>query len=51
VGLAKVLARIQEFEARHGSDLWSPAPLLQRLAQDGRTFADFDRQTASQASA
>jgi 3-hydroxyacyl-CoA dehydrogenase len=51
VGLAKVLARIQEFEARHGSDLWSPAPLLKRLAQDGRTFADFDRQTASQASA
>jgi len=51
VGLGKVLARIQEFEARHGSDLWSPAPLLQRLAQDGRTFADFDRQTASQASA
>jgi 3-hydroxyacyl-CoA dehydrogenase len=51
VGLSKVLARIQEFEARHGSDLWSPAPLLTRLAQDGRTFADFDRQTASQASA
>ncbi len=51
VGLGKVLARIQEFEARHGSDLWSPAPLLKRLAQDGRTFADFDRQAASQASA
>jgi 3-hydroxyacyl-CoA dehydrogenase len=51
VGLNKVLARIREFEARHGSDLWSPAPLLRRLAQDGRTFADFDRQTASQASA
>jgi len=51
VGLGKVLARVQEFEARHGSDLWSPAPLLKRLAQDGRTFADFDRQAASQASA
>jgi 3-hydroxyacyl-CoA dehydrogenase len=51
VGLDKVLARVQEFEARHGSDLWSPAPLLKRLAQDGRTFADFDRQSASQASA
>jgi 3-hydroxyacyl-CoA dehydrogenase len=51
VGLQKVLARIREFEARHGYDLWSPAPLLQRLAEDGRTFADFDRQTASQASA
>jgi 3-hydroxyacyl-CoA dehydrogenase len=51
VGLDQVLARILEFEAQHGSDLWSPAPLLKRLAQDGRTFADFDRQTASQASA
>jgi 3-hydroxyacyl-CoA dehydrogenase len=51
VGLDKVLGRIQEFEARHGSDLWSPASLLQRLAQDGGSFADFDRQTASQASA
>jgi len=51
VGLRNVLARIHEFEARQGSDLWSPAPLLTRLANDGRTFADFDRQTASQASA
>jgi 3-hydroxyacyl-CoA dehydrogenase len=51
VGLVNVLSRIQEFEARHGSDLWSPAPLLKRLAQDGRTFVDFDRQAASQASA
>ena len=50
VGLGNVLARIQEFRARHGSDLWSPAPLLTRLAQSGRTFADFDRQAASKAS-
>ena len=49
VGLDKVLARIREFEARHGSDLWSAAPLLERLARDGRTFADFDRQIASEA--
>ena len=51
VGLGKVLARLEEFEARHGSDLWSPAPLLKRLAQEGRTFADGDKQTASLASA
>ena len=43
VGLAKVLARIEEFEARHGSDLWSPAPLLKRLAQEGKTFASYDQ--------
>jgi 3-hydroxyacyl-CoA dehydrogenase len=51
VGLVKVLARVEEFEARHGSDLWSPAPLLKRLAQEGKTFADSDKQTAGQASA
>jgi 3-hydroxyacyl-CoA dehydrogenase len=51
VGLRQVLDRIQEFEKQHGSDLWSPAPLLTSLAQDGRTFADFDRQIANQASA
>ena len=42
VGLEKVLARIEEFEARHGSDLWSPAPLLKQLANEGRTFANYE---------
>jgi len=51
VGLDYVLTRIQEFEARHGSDLWSPAPLLKRLTQERRTFADFDSHIASHASA
>jgi 3-hydroxyacyl-CoA dehydrogenase len=43
VGLDNVLARVEEFEARHGSDLWSPAPLLKQLAQEGKTFGDYDR--------
>jgi 3-hydroxyacyl-CoA dehydrogenase len=47
VGLDKVLARIREFEARHGSDLWSPALLLERLVADGQSFADFDRQKSA----
>jgi 3-hydroxyacyl-CoA dehydrogenase len=34
VGLAGVLARVESFG-------WSPAPLLRRLADDGRDFADF----------
>jgi 3-hydroxyacyl-CoA dehydrogenase len=38
VGLNKVLARIQEFEKQHGSDLWSPAPLIVKLAAEGGTF-------------
>jgi 3-hydroxyacyl-CoA dehydrogenase len=51
VGLGKVLGRVREFEARHGSDLWSPAPLLERLATDGNTFAGYDKQMAVEASA
>jgi 3-hydroxyacyl-CoA dehydrogenase len=43
VGLENVLARVREFEARHGSDLWSPASLLEQLVKEGRTFASYDR--------
>jgi 3-hydroxyacyl-CoA dehydrogenase len=43
VGLNKVLARVEEFETRHGSDLWSPAPLLKQLAREGKTFANYDQ--------
>jgi 3-hydroxyacyl-CoA dehydrogenase len=43
VGLKKVYERICEFHQEHG-ELWAPAPLLQRLAEAGKTFADFDRE-------
>jgi 3-hydroxyacyl-CoA dehydrogenase len=43
VGLKTVLARIEEFRARHGEDLWSPAPLLRELAESGGTFASWDK--------
>src|SRR5205807_9244022 len=39
VGLSKVYERIRQFERQHG-ELWTPAPLLQRLAESGETFAD-----------
>lgn len=42
VGLPDVLARIEEFEKRHGSGLWSPAPLLRELVRSGKTFASLD---------
>ena len=42
VGLQKVYQRICEFHKRHG-ELWAPAPLLQRLAEAGKTFAEFDK--------
>jgi 3-hydroxyacyl-CoA dehydrogenase len=44
VGIKKALARIEEFQRRHGEDLWTPAPLLRRLAETGGTFTKFDRQ-------
>ncbi|MGO9837488.1 MAG: 3-hydroxyacyl-CoA dehydrogenase NAD-binding domain-containing protein [Polyangiaceae bacterium] len=45
VGLAKILTRVQEFLAKHGK-VWTPSPLLQRLASEGRTFASLDAQRA-----
>jgi 3-hydroxyacyl-CoA dehydrogenase len=42
VGLKKVYDRISEFHAQHGK-LWEPAPLLKTLAEQGKTFADFDK--------
>ncbi len=38
MGLSKVVARIQEFEKRHGEALWNPALLLRRLAEQNQTF-------------
>ena len=40
LGLKHVYERILEFHKQHG-ELWEPAPLLQRLANDNRKFADF----------
>jgi 3-hydroxyacyl-CoA dehydrogenase len=48
VGLPKVLARIQEFENKHGSNLWAPAPLLRKLVAEGKKFKDFDKQRDAQ---
>jgi 3-hydroxyacyl-CoA dehydrogenase len=51
VGLSNVLARIEEFEKRHGSDWWAPAPLLKKLAAEGKTFASFDKEKDAAAGA
>jgi 3-hydroxyacyl-CoA dehydrogenase len=40
VGLKKVYERVLEFQQVHG-ELWEPAPLLKRLAESGKTFAEF----------
>ncbi|NNC76858.1 MAG: 3-hydroxyacyl-CoA dehydrogenase [Woeseiaceae bacterium] len=41
VGLKEVYARICEFRDRLGAENWTPAPLLERLANDGQTLADW----------
>lgn len=45
VGLAKVLAAIVYFNEGH--DFWKPAPLLERLVRENKTFTDWDRENAS----
>jgi 3-hydroxyacyl-CoA dehydrogenase len=46
VGLKKVYDRIEEFHKQHG-ELWEPAPLLKRLAEDGKKFADFNKEQSA----
>ena len=48
VGLKKVYDRIQEFHKEHG-EIWAPAPLLKRLAEEGKGFADFDKEASKAA--
>jgi 3-hydroxyacyl-CoA dehydrogenase len=43
VGLKKVYSRIAEFHRQHG-EIWQPAPLLARLAEQGKTFAQFGKE-------
>jgi 3-hydroxyacyl-CoA dehydrogenase len=48
VGLQNVYQRICEFHQQHG-ELWAPAPLLKRLAESGKTFAEFDKEQVAAA--
>ena len=43
VGLKKVYERVSEFHQQHG-EIWQPAPLLERLAAQGKTFAQFGKE-------
>jgi 3-hydroxyacyl-CoA dehydrogenase len=45
VGLKKVYDRVCEFHQQHG-ELWEPAPLLKRRAEEGKGFADFDQKAS-----
>ena len=43
VGLKEVYDRISRFAQQDGEP-WKPSPLLKRLVDRGKTFADFDRE-------
>ena len=45
VGLNKVYECIRRLEELHG-ELWQPAPLLKKLAEQGKTFAEFASENA-----
>jgi 3-hydroxyacyl-CoA dehydrogenase len=46
VGLKKVYERVSEFHKQHG-ERWEPAPLLKKLAEEGKTFAEYERQAVA----
>ena len=48
VGLKKVYERVAEFHRQHGH-IWEPAPLLKQLADEGKTFADYQRESVQAA--
>ena len=41
-GLKDVLDRLNELASEHGPQYWTPAPLLVRLVEDGRSFRDLN---------
>lgn len=41
IGLDRVLARVREYHQLYG-ELWAPAPLLERLVQDGGRLSDYE---------
>jgi 3-hydroxyacyl-CoA dehydrogenase len=43
VGLKRVYSRVLEFHKQHG-ELWEPAPLLKQLAEQGKTFAEYNKE-------
>jgi len=40
IGLDKVMARLMEFLEQDGDDFWQPAPLIKKLAAEGKGFKD-----------
>jgi 3-hydroxyacyl-CoA dehydrogenase len=48
IGLKNIFDRVEKFHKQHG-ELWEPAPLLKRLAEEGKKFADFNKEQSASA--
>jgi len=46
VGLKKVYEKICELRDTYGEIYWKPAPLLEKLANEGSTFAEWDKKNS-----
>ena len=47
VGVKNVYEKICEFRDLYGEEYWSPAPLLKQLAEEGKSFAQWDKEKSS----
>lgn len=43
LGLDHVLARIEHYRGRLGERWWTPAPLIEKLASEGKSFKQYDK--------
>ncbi|MDH3666614.1 MAG: 3-hydroxyacyl-CoA dehydrogenase NAD-binding domain-containing protein [Paracoccaceae bacterium] len=43
MGLPAALKKIEDFKLAGHGDVWTPAPLIEALVAEGRSFADFDK--------
>jgi len=46
IGLKNIYDKICEFRDKYGEQYWKPAPLLEKLANEGKTFAEWSRENA-----
>jgi 3-hydroxyacyl-CoA dehydrogenase len=46
LGLNNIYDKICEFRDKYGEQYWKPAPLLEKLANEGKTFAEWARENA-----
>ena len=44
IGLKNIYDKVCEFRDKYGEKYWTPAPLLQKLAEEGKTFAQWSRE-------